>query len=78
MKYGFIREHCQRFPVARLCRVLGVSRSGFHGWLVRPESARAQSDRRLLTDIHQVHIEHREAYGGVKTWRIKGARPLWN
>jgi len=69
VKYGFIREHRGRFPVARLCRQLGVSRSGFHGWLNRGASARELADARLLVEIRRVHLEHRQAYGGVKTWR---------
>jgi len=68
VKYEFIREHRARFPVARLCQALEVSRSGFHAWLERPASAHAQTDQRLLVDIRRVHLEHRQAYGGVKTW----------
>ncbi|MGH8710318.1 MAG: IS3 family transposase [Burkholderiales bacterium] len=76
MKYGFIREHRQRFPVARLCRLLAVSRSGFHAWLNRPVSARALADQGLLIAIWRVHLEHRQAYGGVKTWRTLSARGI--
>lgn len=43
MKYGFIRDH-QRFPVSGLCALLGVSKSGFHGWLNRRVCARIQID----------------------------------
>lgn len=68
MKYAFIREHCKCFPVARLCRLLTVSRSGFHAWLDRPASAHTLADQKLLVDIRRVHIEHRSAYGAVKTW----------
>jgi putative transposase len=76
VKYGFIREHRKRFPVARLCRVLAVSRSGFHAWLNRPASPRSLTDQRLLVDIRRVHIEHRQAYGGVKTWRTLNERGI--
>ena len=69
MRYGFIREQHERFCVARLCGVLEVSRSGYHAWLKRPESARCLADRDLRIDIERVHIEHRQAYGAVKTWR---------
>jgi len=74
VKYGFVRDHGRHYPVKRLCQLLGVSRSGFHGWLKRPESAHAQEDRQLLADIHQVHAAHREAYGGVKTWQALKAQ----
>lgn len=58
MKYGFIREHREQFPVARLCRQLAVSRSGFHAWLRRPASVHRLRDEKLLVDI------------GVCTWSI--------
>jgi putative transposase len=40
------------------CRVLGVSRSGYYGWLARttsPPAGRAAGDLRLLAEIRQVH-----------------------
>lgn len=76
MKYSFIRDQGKRFPVATLCRLLGVSRSGFHDWQTRPASARQQDDQRLLIDIRRIHVEHREAYGGVKTWRALNGRGI--
>ena len=40
------------------CRVLGVSRSGYYGWLARttsPPTGRAAADLLLLAEIRQVH-----------------------
>ena len=36
MKYGFIREHAERWPVVHLCRLLGVQRSAYYDWQDRP------------------------------------------
>lgn len=36
MKFQFIVKHRGIWPVAWMCGALGVSRSGFHAWLVRP------------------------------------------
>ena len=68
MRYHFIREHDHEFRVTALCRVLGVSRSGYYGWRSRPVSARAQDNTRLLQRIRQIHTRSRENYGAVKTW----------
>jgi transposase InsO family protein len=69
VKYAFVREHRNEFRVARLCRVLRVSRSGYYHWVDRPESHRAREDRELLVHIRRVHLENGCAYGAVKTWR---------
>lgn len=74
MKYAFIRQHNKRFRVTRLCRTLGVSRSGYYEWLDRPESLRASADRQLLQCIRVVHTRSREAYGAYKTWRVLQAQ----
>lgn len=65
----FIRQHRGRHTVRTLCRLLGVSRSGYYAWGARPESERVYEDRALLTRIEAIHRESREAYGAVKTWR---------
>ena len=76
MKYGFIRAHRSQFPVAQLCRQLAVSRSGFHAWLHRPASVRSVADQKLLIDIRRVHLDYRQVYGGVKTWRTLNERGI--
>ena len=76
MRYAFIRDHAKRFKVARMCSVLGVSRSGYYEWRDRPESRRSMEDRQLLQDIRALHVQSREAYGAVKTWRVLRARGI--
>ena len=51
------------FPVAAMCRVLGLSPSGYYGWLRRPPSARARLDAVLKGRIVALSIESRETYG---------------
>lgn len=69
MRYQFITDHEHEHRVTAMCRVLQVSRSGYYGWKIRPESPRERENRRLLTLIEAVHIRSREAYGIVKTQR---------
>lgn len=69
MKYGFIQAHAHEHAIGVMCRVLRVSRSGYYDWRDRPESARCAGDRELLVHIRRLHIEARQAYGAVKTWR---------
>lgn len=51
MRFGFIARHRVIWPVSWVCEALGVSRSGFHAWLNRSPSRRAQYDEVLVAGI---------------------------
>ena len=53
-------------PVALLCEVLGVSRSGFHAWERRAPSDRALADAWLTEQIKQIHSANRGVYGAPR------------
>jgi putative transposase len=50
-------------PVGTMCRVLGVSASGFYAWLHRAPSQRAMDDALLGERIKLIHAESKEIYG---------------
>ena len=51
------------FPLAAMCRVLGLSTSGYYGWLKRPPSARTRRDVELQGKILLIWGGSRETYG---------------
>jgi putative transposase len=53
-------------PIATLCRVLGVSSSGYYAWCDRPLSTRAQTDQVLLVQIQAIHERSRGTYGAPR------------
>ena len=59
------REKAQH-PVARLCRVLHVSSSGYYAWRQRHPSARAREDGVLTERITQIHQASRQTYGAPR------------
>jgi putative transposase len=61
--FRFIAAEKANYPVSLLCRMLGVSRSGFHAWQGRPLSERAVADARLSVRIGEIHKRSRESYG---------------
>ena len=61
--YRFVEREKAVFPVTCMCRVLGVSPSGFWAWSKRPPSARARSDAALTATIREIHRESRGVYG---------------
>jgi putative transposase len=52
--------------IATMCRVLGVSASGYYAWQHRPPSARAKQDADLTRKIHTIHLESRGTYGAPR------------
>ncbi|HHV62239.1 MAG TPA: IS3 family transposase, partial [Firmicutes bacterium] len=46
-----------------LCRVLGVSTSGYYAWRARGLSGRAQQDAELIEHIIRIHEDSRGTYG---------------
>ena len=64
--YAFIKSVRFDYPLGLLCRVAGVSRSGFYAWLGRAPSLRSQEDERLKVAIKAVHVQTRETYGPLR------------
>ena len=54
------------FPLAAMCRVLGLSPSGYHDWLHRRPSARARRDIELKARILAIWIESGGIYGSPR------------
>jgi transposase InsO family protein len=53
-----------------MCRVLGVSQSGYFAWRDRPrESSHACADRALTVRIRTIHAESRKTYGSPRVHR---------
>ena len=68
MRFAFIAQHRNIWPVAWLCAALDVSRSGFHAWLKRSPSARSRQDEALLGAIDRSFKSSDRAYGARRVW----------
>lgn len=66
LKYTFINAHRREFDTAVMCRLLGVSRSGFYAWLHKPLSDRAVEDQRLLGLIRAAYAASHGVYGAPR------------
>lgn len=61
--YAFIRAHRAEFSLAAMCRVLGLSPSGYYDWLNRPPSERARRDDELRERIRNIWDDSGGTYG---------------
>lgn len=61
-----MKAHQATFPIATMCRVLGVSESGYHAWRGRAPSAHAQRDAALLPQLRAFHARSEETYGAPR------------
>ena len=62
-RYSFIAVEKSNYPVAVMCRVFGVSRTGCHNWQRRAPFDRARQDAWLTEQIKQIHKQSRGVYG---------------
>lgn len=61
-----MKAHQAEFRIATMCRVLGVSPSGYFAWLSRPPSRRVREDAELIERIRRIHSESRGTYGSPR------------
>jgi putative transposase len=57
-----------------MCRVLGVSPSGYYAWRKRPLSTRARADVELTAEIERLHRMSRGTYGAPRLHAELAAR----
>jgi transposase InsO family protein len=69
MRFQFIEDHRDEFPVVRMHEVLGISRSGYYTWRERPVSAREMANRELYKKIEAVYNESHKTYGSPRIYR---------
>ena len=61
--FEIVRTEAANYPVTVLCRLLGVSKSGYYAHVGRGPSARADNDLRITTKIRAIHARTRGVYG---------------
>ena len=66
MKHAWINGHRDSFPLAMMCRVLKVSRSGYYSSVGREPSARARRTAKIRQAVERVHAQSHGIYGSAK------------
>jgi len=66
VKFPFIAAHRPQFRLRSLCRVLGVSRSGYYAWRARAAPRRTERNAALLVHIRAAYERGRRTYGAPR------------
>jgi putative transposase len=61
-----VSDHQASYPIASMCRLLGVSPSGYHAWAKRQPSRRTATDAMLTAHIRAAHATSRGTYGAPR------------
>ena len=69
MRFAFIEEHREVWPIAIQCDVLEVSRSGFYAWRGREPSATQRRQESLTETIREIHTQSDRTYGASRVYR---------
>ena len=69
MRFRLIDAAKKEFPVQRLCKVLGVSQSGYFAWKDRPACRRQHEDMVLLAHIRSAFALSNATYGSPRMTR---------
>jgi putative transposase len=61
-----VSDHQADYPIASMCRLLGVSSSGYYAWMKRRLSRRAETDAALIGEIRAAHAASLGTYGAPR------------
>jgi putative transposase len=70
MRFQFIDDHRDEFPVRRMCKVLDVSPSGYYAWRERPPSEREMANQELTEKIKAEFKKSGETYGSPRIYQV--------
>jgi putative transposase len=69
VKFAFVHAEKASFPVAALCRLLGVTRQGYYAFARRPVSTHVVVEQGLRTRLQELHVEAEGRYGSPRMHR---------
>jgi putative transposase len=76
VKFQFIAEQSQEYPITLLCKALEVSESGYYAWKGRTASHHCREDAKLAAEIQQIFLDHRQVYGSPRIHAVLKARGM--
>jgi len=69
-----VSDHQADYPIVTMCKLLGVSSSGYYTWVKRQPSQRSETDAALIAEIRVAHAGSRGTYGAPRIHAELAAR----
>jgi putative transposase len=69
VKYAWITQHGDLYPIVLMCEALDVSKAGYYDWVDRAPSPRAERRERIHAAVRAVHAQSQAIYGSHKIAR---------
>lgn len=69
MKFRFIEQHRGAHSVAKMARMLGVTRGGYYAWRRRARSERSRQEEHIVKDIKAIQEQMKYRYGSPRVHR---------
>ncbi|WP_431242156.1 IS3 family transposase [Flavobacterium sp. P21] len=66
MKYEFIRENSEIFPVEKMCRIFQIHKSSFFRWRKRTPTARSERKAHIIREIIRIYHWSQCRYGSPR------------
>jgi putative transposase len=66
VKYAWIQQHRDSFPVNAMCKVMNVSKSGFYAFQRAKPSPRQLRNEKIRHDIKKIYDDSNQIYGSYK------------
>ena len=67
-------DHQASYPIVTMCKLLGVSSSGYYAWVKRRPSRRSETDAALIAEIRAAHGASHGTYGSPRVHAELAAR----
>jgi putative transposase len=69
-----VSDHQASYPIVTMCKLLGVSSSGYYAWVKRRPSRRSETDAALIAEIRAAHGASHGTYGSPRVHAELAAR----
>jgi putative transposase len=66
VKYAWVKDNSDSFPVVAMCCAFQISKSGYYRWLKAEPGVRTQRSLRIRASVKQVYEESNQIYGSYK------------